>query len=331
MKISVIVPVYNAEKYLDRCICSVIEQSYEDWEMILINDGSTDESMKIIDKYKNFDSRIVSLNQKNAGPGVARNNGIKAASGDYIVFLDSDDYIDSDYFSLLNKRSNDCDVVFIDVLQVDSNDHVLRKEYMSKYKKWSVDRITRSQLTGKIPWGGVRKAVKAELIKTNEILYTSHSIGEEALFSFRVLQYAKSVTFLDDKPVYYYVNHAGSQSKQMSDDPWGGVVDTIREYLLTNNIYPMYADTLNAFNVVATVISIDRISNMYSGTAMKIKAKDRIEKFTSVFDATYGIDYTNIMTKSRLFAKQLSKGRYWMIYVASKVRYEIKNFIGMFN
>ena len=94
MKISVIVPVYNAEKYLKKCLLSVINQTYKDWELILVDDGSTDKSPQIIDNIGKRDARIKVIHQKNAGPGVARNHGLEIAMGDYIVFLDSDDFIE---------------------------------------------------------------------------------------------------------------------------------------------------------------------------------------------------------------------------------------------
>ena len=213
MKISVIVPVYNAEIYLEKCIASVVQQTYSDWELILIDDGSQDNSGKIIDDAANKDERIIAIHQKNAGPGIARNHGIEEATGDYVVFLDSDDYIDKDYFELLAPRAEKSDLVFVDVLQVTSDNKLLKDEKMSKYKVWNKDRIIRSQMTGKIPWGGVRKAVRLKLLKENNISFTSHDIGEEALYSFQALHAAENVSFLDEKPVYFYVNHDNSQSK----------------------------------------------------------------------------------------------------------------------
>jgi len=103
MKISVIVPVYNAEKFLNNCIESVVHQSYTNWELLLIDDGSSDSSAEIMKAACKNDARIKEFHQKNAGPGIARNKGIEIATGDYIVFLDADDYIDSEYFALLEK------------------------------------------------------------------------------------------------------------------------------------------------------------------------------------------------------------------------------------
>ena len=98
-KVSIIVPVYNVQKYLARCIESLICQTYGNIEIILVNDGSTDGSEDICKEYKNIDNRIIVINQKNAGLSVARNTGIENASGDYLCFVDSDDWVELDYVS----------------------------------------------------------------------------------------------------------------------------------------------------------------------------------------------------------------------------------------
>lgn len=154
MKISVVVPVYNAEKYLKKCVESVIAQTYTDWEMILVDDGSKDASADIVDEYAGKDTRIRAIHQKNAGPGMARNAGIRNALGEYIVFLDSDDMVTPDYFEKLSRET--ADVVFIDIDQVDEHMNILCEEHMSSYHLLSKDDFLRNQLTGKILWGGTK-------------------------------------------------------------------------------------------------------------------------------------------------------------------------------
>ena len=100
-KVSIIVPIYNAEKYIDKCINSILNSTLKEIEVVLINDGSRDNSGKIIDEYAKKDSRLKVIHQKNSGPAVARNNGVKAASGKYIGFVDSDDTVEADMFKVL--------------------------------------------------------------------------------------------------------------------------------------------------------------------------------------------------------------------------------------
>lgn len=101
--ISVIIPVYNAEKFLHKCLNSVLKQTYENFELILVNDGSKDNSLQICQEWSLKDSRVKTIDQKNQGPGAARNTGLVAANGDYIYFLDSDDFIEDDLLATAIK------------------------------------------------------------------------------------------------------------------------------------------------------------------------------------------------------------------------------------
>ena len=101
IKVSIIIPVYNTSKYLPRCLDSVISQSLKDIEIICINDGSTDDSLNILKKYHDVDNRIIILNLQNGGVARARNAGIRKAIGEFIGFVDSDDYVDDNYFENL--------------------------------------------------------------------------------------------------------------------------------------------------------------------------------------------------------------------------------------
>lgn len=149
---SIIIPVYNAEPYLERSVNSVINQTFPDWELILVDDGSKDGSGQICDCFVQMDSRVQVIHQKNAGAGAARNAGIAQAKGDYVVYVDADDTVERNYLELLSKH--DEDLVFIDVDMVDAKGNIVGIEYMSKYKHLSKDELLRSQMTGRLPWGG---------------------------------------------------------------------------------------------------------------------------------------------------------------------------------
>ena len=150
--VSVIIPVYNVEKYLRLCVDSVLAQTYENLDIILVDDGSKDGSGEICDGFAQRDSRIRVIHQKNAGAGAARNAGIAQAKGDYVVYVDADDTIERNYLELLSQH--DEDLVFIDVDRVDGKGNVKGIEYMSTYKHLSKDELLRSQMTGRLPWGG---------------------------------------------------------------------------------------------------------------------------------------------------------------------------------
>ena len=290
--ISVIIPVYNAESYLSVCLTSIINQTYHNWELICIDDGSTDQSLNKLHEFAAEDKRIIVCSQKNSGPGIARNVGIDKAHGDYIVFVDSDDYLFPTYLQLLAEKNSD--VVFIDVASVDLKGKYLHCEKMSSLRKESQDSIIRQQLTGKIPWGGVRKAVKTKLLNQNHIRYSSHKIGEEALYSFRVLESANSIDYIED-PMYFYVQHDDSQSHLDMDDPWGGVVDQVKEFMLSTDIYPSYKDTVNSFYITATSVSLNRIAIKYGLSKYLDFAKQARQALYEKLDGSASIDYKSMM------------------------------------
>ena len=125
-KFSIIVPVYNVEKYIEKCLESILNQTYDNFEIIVINDGSTDNSKKILDNYKT-NKKIKIINQDNQGLSIARNNGLGAASGDYILFIDSDDYIEEELLSTLNKNINNEDLIRFQVQTVNENKEIIEK------------------------------------------------------------------------------------------------------------------------------------------------------------------------------------------------------------
>lgn len=322
MTISAIVPVYNTEKLVGRCIDSVLAQSFPDWELILVDDGSKDGSLYVLKEYEKQDNRIKVIHQENAGPGLARNTGISKASGDYIVFIDSDDVIKPDYFEKLSHET--ADVVFIDINQVDEDFNVLREEHMSDYQSLSKDDFLRSQMTGKILWGGVRKAVKRSLIVDNNILFSEHKIGEEAIYSFLLLLYANSISFIHGA-VYLYINRPGSQSETKQIDPWGDVAQAIINKTKAMGIYAEYADTLNAFLLSATVVSLDRMSRYYAFNYYKKEARRRIKKFKQSVDSSYGIDNKSLDKKVVLMYPMIKGHMITLFYIVSHIYLYMKH------
>ena len=115
-KISVVVPVYNVEPYLHKCLRSVVNQTYHNLEIILVDDGSSDKSGAICDEYAAVDDRVAVIHRKNAGVGAARNIGLNAATGEWIAFIDSDDWIDMNYFEKIMENEACIDLTNADVI-----------------------------------------------------------------------------------------------------------------------------------------------------------------------------------------------------------------------
>ena len=138
-KISVIIPVYNTESYLSRCLDSVLSNTYENLEVICVNDGSTDNSINILDNYKFSDERVIVINQKNSGVSAARNAGLNVATGEYIAFIDSDDWVHTQYFEILlfAMSCNDSDVAACQYSQVseESGDHIRKISFVLQLPK----------------------------------------------------------------------------------------------------------------------------------------------------------------------------------------------------
>lgn len=317
MRISAIIPVYNAERYLKRCVNSILMQTYKDFELILVDDGSKDGSSAMCDSIAAQDCRVSVIHQKNAGAGAARNAGLAKAQGEYLVFVDSDDMIREGYFKALADHNED--VVFINVDNLNEDGKLVNREYMSDFKHLSVDEILRFQMTGKLPWGGVRKCVKSDLIKKHNVGYSHHRVGEEAIYSYQVLRYANTVGFID-QACYCYILRSDSLSQSKEEDPWGEVALSLKKEIDRRGDYTKYADTLNAFINTAAAVSIFKIAQYNPYLTYMDKARKRIKKLQSDIDYNHKTDWkhTNYQVRVVLW---LAKIHCWpIIWLASKLR-----------
>jgi glycosyltransferase involved in cell wall biosynthesis len=203
---SVIVPFYNAADHIEKCIVSLLNQTVTVYELILINDGSTDRSMCICEKYTD-DSRVVLINKANGGVSSARNVGLRAANGSYVIFVDSDDFVKEtmceEYSIIISKL--DCDWI-VSGLQLQKSKQVNCKMpdirlNSGLYQKEEIPQIFSSLYRGMVfnaPWS---KCYKRKLIK--ECFDTRYSLGEDLLFNLSYLLNCSNVYFFD-KPLYIY-------------------------------------------------------------------------------------------------------------------------------
>lgn len=178
-KISIIIPIYNSEKCIEKCIESILNQKYNEFELLLINDGSTDDSLKVIKKYeKNKKVRI--FNNENHGVSYSRNYGIKKATGDYIMFIDNDDYIDEDYLSTHVQliEENNADIVISGYRRITENNKILHQEKL-KNTYWSRFIIV-------APWA---KIYRKDFLVDNNIEFLKCGIGEDVYFNLVAYSY----------------------------------------------------------------------------------------------------------------------------------------------
>ncbi len=190
--ISVIIPVYNVEEYLSECIDSVLNQTYENYEIILVNDGSTDSSGEICDEYVEKDERITVIHQKNGGPSITRNTGLENANGKYIYFLDSDDYIENNSLELLvnTAESNNADLVFFDAHSFADDGSEIKQGYVIKgnyESKSGYDILTELHNNKDYHCSVVLLFIKCSLLNDNKIRFLESAYcSEDMLFTYKV-------------------------------------------------------------------------------------------------------------------------------------------------
>lgn len=201
--ISVIIPVYNTRKYLQRCIDSIIGQTYKNLQIILIDDGSTDGSDKICDDYKEKDSRVTCIHQKNEGVSKARNVGLLIAKGDYIHFPDSDDYLEKDTYEYLLQKAEKykCDIVNFEYYITYETKELRHQVNENQYGNFNVEDSHKIVITDQpFAWNKFFSYKSILGIKFREDIYR----GEDSLFVHCAIEQANTIWF-DKRPLYHYV------------------------------------------------------------------------------------------------------------------------------
>lgn len=207
MKFSVIVPVFNAEKTIRCCVDSILNQTFQDFELILINDGSVDSSLQIIEEYAKKDYRIYTINQKNQGVSTARNQGLKIAKGEYIVFIDSDDYIDPSYLEEFSKSSADIIICGFKTFGGKISNETFPKFYSDNWEE-IITRFDQGFPKPNFctPWA---KAIRNQLFKkVNKWFLPELRTLEDAELVIRLLKYTSSMAILPSSGYNYHVTVA---------------------------------------------------------------------------------------------------------------------------
>ena len=227
-KISVIVPVYNVEAYLERCVESILQQTYAHFELILINDGSTDSSGQICDHLASQYENIKVYHIENAGVSNARNMGIQLATGSWVTFIDSDDFVTQDYLATLASAVEGLNVGFaIAPLHHIKNGIVTDlPSHSGKTELWSTEETMKELLmTTRTSFFPVTKLFKRDLL-ADEKFNTSYHLAEDALFLTELLLKTRCSSVFIDKPIYYYDHREGSATTSVNQH----VFDTIEVY-----------------------------------------------------------------------------------------------------
>lgn len=224
-KVTIIIPVYNSEKYIGRCLDSVISQSYTDFKILVVNDGSKDNSQQIINEYKSrYPEKIISIEQENKGVAVTRNESIKKAMGKYIMFIDNDDFIDKDYIKtyISTIEKEDYDAVIGGYRRPDENGKIVRTLPL-KESEWAKFMIM-------TPWA---KIFKKQYLIDNNIEFLKNNIGEDIYFNLKAMLLSKKIKVIEYIGYNWLFNTTSvSNTKQKN-------IQNLQVYELLNSCYDM--------------------------------------------------------------------------------------------
>lgn len=249
IKVSVIIPVYNAENYLRQCLDSVISQSLREIEVICVDDGSSDGSADILLEYAASDERIRIIEQKNSGPGIARNCGLAAAAGKYIIFLDADDWFEQDMLSaLLDTASrNQADITICKAERFDNQTgQALNSAWMLKEEYLPGEAFSPEEIAGHVfqfTYGQVwDKLYSADFLKRAGVSFPALRCAEDTAFAYMTLLSAGRIAVLPEVKVHYRVNRDSSVSNSFFSQPEAPfeAFRLIYEFLQRSGLYTRY-------------------------------------------------------------------------------------------
>jgi glycosyltransferase involved in cell wall biosynthesis len=232
--ISIIIPVYNTSKYIDKCLTSILNQTYNNLEIIIIDDGSTDNSKEIINKYQTIDNRIIYYHQENSGVAKARNIGLKLLKGNYFVFIDSDDYIDKTFIEkLYNSIDNNILMTICGTVRVNSNNKTFNY----------VDKKLLNCLRGTASY---KRMINKKIFNNYNITFPNLKVCEDLVFYSNLMLVSDFNYKIVDECLYYYVERKDSLMHTYTNiqDDAVKALNIIINYSKKINKYDKYKDIL---------------------------------------------------------------------------------------
>lgn len=244
MKVTILIPVYNVEQYLPQCIDSIINQTYNDLQIVLIDDGSKDGSWAVMQKYAAKDSRIEIYHQENQGVAITRNHLLEKIEGDYVLFVDSDDWIELDMVEFLIKQAEEEDAVFV-TCSVVKNDTLSRIE-SNKKDLWNQEKAV-FEFLRHVSFNGSlwNKLLKSSLLH-NLAFHSGISYGEDALFTWQVLQRVDKVVVTDKQLYHYRMNESSISHGSYGEEKMSGHLVWKQLAEDTKRFWPQYKKVAEA-------------------------------------------------------------------------------------
>lgn len=255
-KISVIVPVYKVEKYLRRCVNSLIDQTYKNLEIILVNDGSPDECGKICDHFAEMDDRITVIHQKNGGQSSARNTGLKFATGDFLGFVDSDDWIQRDMYQLLyeNLKNFNCDLSICQRINVRDESDINEISNSNKITLYECDDIIDFFLKNDM-LAVYNKLYRRELF--DNVTYPIGKIHEDIFLTYKIMTKSKKIVISDAKKYCYFLGGESTTRSPLNIndfnmiEEWDKVIEDLKvnyPNMVQGGIVRLYISYFNLIN-----------------------------------------------------------------------------------
>ena len=257
-KISVIIPVYNGEKYINQCLDSLLNQTFKDIEVICVNDGSTDKSLAILEQYAQKDSRIKIINQKNTGVSPARNRAMPEAKGEYLSFLDCDDFFEPDMFERLYENSvkYDADITVCGVKFFDERTKTVKDADFIDFNILPDKKVFSAKENSKyifqigLNWCW-NKLYKAEFIRKNNILFHDVKMHDDIFFVSYAMSRAERISVVDKKLCVYRTNNFASVSAKKLKNrlAFYETMNLLKEYLINDNNFELFQQSFANFAI----------------------------------------------------------------------------------
>ena len=334
VKVSIILPIYNVQDYLEKCLNSLTNQTLEDIEIICINDCSTDNSLKILEEFAIKDSRIIITNLiENKGQGYARNIGIELAKGEYIGFVDPDDWAELNMFEemyFLAKKNNcelvECNHVAHNEIRNYKNTYKTKIHYpKNKCFNWKDMKITYPFYPPLAPWN---KLYKTTLLKDNNIKFEETRLGEDQILAIKSRLLANNIIYTK-KSLYNYRKRANSSVNKINKDTLlrPKLIYNVKEFLVQNDFWNIFENMYTEYAISGLVRSYGYLPEEwitdyensiqeYFGEKFykeycKIKSKSNKNLFHNIFSIKntniHGIKYKNITILGLSFKTRYSK------------------------
>lgn len=265
-QLSIVLPIYNVRDYLDRSLNSLLLQSFKDFEVLCVNDGSTDDSSTIIQKYVEMDSRFKRFDKKNGGLSDARNYGLERVNSPYIMFLDSDDYFEVEMLQLAMSRmiQDNLDLVVFDYQQIFDESNLNEQIHIPFESNKTYDPKIEKSLFAYINNAAWNKIYKTEIFKKNNIQYPYGYRHQDLGTTFRYLFYCQRVGFIDT-PLYNYLADRPNNITQQVDQKIDHILDMVELNIMffkENEIFEFYYEELKYLSIINILYSFRKLSKI---------------------------------------------------------------------